>query len=55
MIEEVVEMISEGHLLPPATEIIELGGTTEHATEVIREVMRKLEAGKRKKVLLKFD
>lgn len=52
MIDEVVKMIS---LLPPATEIIELGGTTEHATEVIREVMRKLEVGKRKKVLLKFD
>lgn len=54
MIEQVVKMIAEGQLLPPATEIVELSGTTEEATVSLRQVMHRLEQGRHKKFLFKF-
>lgn len=55
MMNELASLVSNGQLQEPATEVITLGGTESEMTSVIREVMRKNEGGKGKKVLLKFE
>lgn len=55
MMDELASLASAGKLQEPATEIVTLGGTESEMSSVIREVMRKNEGGKGKKVLLKFE
>lgn len=55
MMNELAQMVADGKLKEPETEIVELRGDEQQLGETIREVMRKAEGGKGgKKVLLRF-
>jgi hypothetical protein len=47
-------MIAEGKLKEPEHEIVELSGNDDEVGSTIREVMKRNEGGKGRKVLLKF-
>lgn len=55
MMNDLASLVSQGKLQEPATEVVKLGGSESEMTSVIREVMRRSEGGKGKKVLLEFE
>lgn len=54
MMNELAQMVADGRLVEPPTEVVELAGDDEQVGRTVREVMKRAEAGKGKKVLLKF-
>lgn len=54
MMHELAGLVAEGKLQEPETEVVELGGGEDGVGKGIREVMKRAEGGKGKKVLLRF-
>ncbi|KAK4699896.1 hypothetical protein P7C70_g6359, partial [Phenoliferia sp. Uapishka_3] len=54
MMSSLAQMVADGKLVEPAHEIVELRGDDEHVGSTIRGVMKKLEEGRGKKMLIRF-
>lgn len=54
MINDLAQLVANGKLVEPATEVVELAGDDEAIGKTIRELMKKSERGRGKKALLKF-
>lgn len=54
MMDQLAQLVAEGKLVEPPTQIVDLEGDDAVVGETVREVMRKMEEGRGKKVLLRF-
>ena len=54
MMSSLAQMVADGKLVEPATEVVDLVGEDEAVGSTIRGVMKKLEEGRGKKMLLRF-
>ena len=54
MMSSLAQMVADGKLVEPATDVVDLVGEDEAVGSAIRGVMKKLEEGRGKKMLLRF-
>lgn len=54
MMENLAQLVADGKLLEPETEVVEVKGDEQQMGEIVRGVMLKHEGGKGRKVLLQF-